>query len=283
MDFSTKLTESLGKFFLTHKVLIFSIIINVIIIYISIKALDLLYAKVQEKLKNHKSEAPILRLVPVLIKILKILILFVIIASFLQSNGYSVTSLIAGFGIVGMAVGFAAKETIANVFGSFAVIWDRVYKVGDFIRFNGMEGTVTDINFRSTKLITMDNYVINIPNNIIADSAITNITTIKARRIDMFIGIEYSTSNEKISKAVEILKTAAINNPQVEDDPLAFVSSLDDSQITLRLYVNTKTRLWAEYCLIKDAVIREIIKRFREEGIEFAFPSQTVYVQKNEN
>ena len=146
-----------------------------------------------------------------------------------------------------------------------------------------MEGTVTDINFRSTKLITMDNYVINIPNNIIADSAITNITTIKARRIDMFIGIEYSTSNEKISKAVEILKTAAINNPQVEDDPLAFVSSLDDSQITLRLYVNTKTRLWAEYCLIKDAVIREIIKRFREEGIEFAFPSQTVYVQKNEN
>ena len=283
MDFNTKAGDAAVKFFLTHKALMFSIVANVIIIYIAIKALDILYVKAQEKLKNHKNDAPILRLVPVLIKIFKILIIFLIIASFLQSNGYSVTSLIAGFGIVGMAVGFAAKETIANVFGSFAVIWDKVYKVGDFIRFNGMEGTVVDINFRSTKLVTMDNYVINIPNNIMADSAVTNITTIKARRIDMLIGIEYSTPNEKIARAVEILKAVSIDNPQVEDDPLAFVSSLDDSQITLRLYVNTKTRIWAEYCLIKDEVIREIIRRFREEGIEFAFPSQTVYVQKNEN
>ncbi len=283
MDFDSKAADAAAKFFLTHKALIFSIIVNVIIIYIAIKALDLLYTKVQDKLKNHKNEAPILRLVPVLIKVFKILIIFLIIASFLQSNGYSVTSLIAGFGIVGMTVGFAAKETIANVFGSFAVIWDKVYKVGDFIRFNGMEGTVKDINFRSTKLVTMDNYIINIPNNIMADSAITNITTIKARRIDMLIGIEYSTSNEKIARAVEILKSVSIDNPDVEDDPLAFVSSLDDSQITLRLYVNTRTKIWAEFCLIKDAVIREIIRRFREEGIEFAFPSQTVYVQKDEN
>ena len=283
MDFNSKLIDTVSKFFLTHKVLIFSIIVNVIIAYIAIKGLDLLYAKAQDKLKKHKNEAPILRIVPVCIKVLKILILFLIIAAFLQSNGYSVTSLLAGFGIIGMAVGFAAKETIANVFGSFAVIWDKVYKVGDFIRFNGMEGTVMDINFRSTKLVTMDNYIINIPNNIMADSAVTNITTIKARRIDMLVGIEYSTSNEKIARAVEILRAVAIDNPQVEDDPLAFVSSLDESQITLRLYVNTRTRIWAEYCLIKDAVIRELIRRYREEGIEFAFPSQTVYVQKNEN
>ncbi len=283
MEFNSKVADYLAKFFVTHKALVFSVIINIIIIYVSIKALDLLYWKAQERLKNHKSDAPLLRLVPVIIKIVKIVILFIIIASFLQSNGYSVTSLIAGFGIVGMAVGFAAKETIANVFGSLAVIWDRVYKVGDFIRFNGMEGTVKDINFRSTKIVTMDNYVINIPNNIMADSAITNLTTIRARRIDMLIGIEYSTPNEKIARAVEILKSVAIDNPKVEDDPLAFVSELDSSQITLRLYVNSKTRIWAEHCLIKDEVIREIVRRFREEGINFAFPSQSIYIEKNEN
>lgn len=283
MEFEKQLLENIGKFFISHRVFIFSIIVNIIVAYIALKSLDLLYIKVQEKLKNRKHEAPILRIVPVLIKIFKILILFIITASFLQSNGYSVTSLIAGFGIAGMAVGFAAKETIANVFGSFSVIWDKVYKVGDYIKFNNMEGTVADINLRSTKLITMDNYIINIPNNLMANSAITNITTIKARRIDMLIGIEYSTSNEKIARAVEILRAVAIDNPQVENDPLAFVSSLDDSQITLRLYVNTRTRIWAEFCLIKDAVIREIIRRYREERIEFAFPSQTVYVQKNEN
>ena len=112
-----------------------------------------------------------------------------------------------------------------------------------------------------------------------ANTAVLNMTPIPCRRIDMFIGIEYSTPNEKIARAVEILKQVCIDNPQVEDNALAFVSELDASQITLRLYVNVKTPVWSEYVEIKSDVIKEIVKRYREEDISFAFPSQSLYVQ----
>ena len=279
MEFDFDLIDEIGKFLITHKTLIASLIVNIILILGVSKFLDVLHRKIHEKLKTHTSDAPLLRLLPLSIKILKFILISILIISFLQTNGYSVTSVIAGFGIAGMAVGFAAKEAIANIFGSLAVISDKVYKVGDYIQFNGMEGTVTDINFRSTKISTMNNYVVNIPNNIMANTAVLNMTPIPCRRIDMFIGIEYSTPNEKIDRAVEILKQVTKENPLVEDNALAFVSDLDASQITLRLYVNTKTKIWAEYVEIKSQVIKEIVKRYREEGISFAFPSQSLYVQ----
>lgn len=279
MEFDFDLIDEIGKFLMTHKTLIASLIVNIILILVVSKFLDVLHRKIHEKLKTHTSDAPLLRLLPLSIKILKFILISILIISFLQTNGYSVTSVIAGFGIAGMAVGFAAKEAIANIFGSLAVISDKVYKVGDYIQFNGMEGTVTDINFRSTKISTMNNYVVNIPNNIMANTAVLNMTPIPCRRIDMFIGIEYSTPNEKIDRAVEILKQVTKENPLVEDNALAFVSDLDASQITLRLYVNTKTKIWAEFVEIKSQVIKEIVKRYREEGISFAFPSQSLYVQ----
>ena len=279
MEFDFDLIDEIGKFLITHKTLIASLIVNIILILGVSKFLDVLHRKIHEKLKTHTSDAPLLRLLPLSIKILKFILISILIISFLQTNGYSVTSVIAGFGIAGMAVGFAAKEAIANIFGSLAVISDKVYKVGDYIQFNGMEGTVTDINFRSTKISTMNNYVVNIPNNIMANTAVLNMTPIPCRRIDMFIGIEYSTPNEKIDRAVEILKQVTKENPLVEDNALAFVSDLDASQITLRLYVNTKTKIWAEFVEIKSQVIKEIVKRYREEGISFAFPSQSLYVQ----
>ena len=125
----------------------------------------------------------------------------------------------------------------------------------------------------------MDNFVVNIPNSIMANTAVLNMTPIPCRRIDMFVGIEYSTPNEKIDRAVEILKQVCIDHPNVENESLAFVSALDASQITLRLYVNVTTPKWAEYVEIKSQVIKEIVKRYREEGISFAFPSQSLYVQ----
>ena len=284
MEFDLEIIDLIGKFIATHKALIVSIFANILLIYLTIKGLNILQSNLTNKLKVHKSDGPLLRLLPPFIRVLKFVIVFLIIASFLQSNGYSVTSLIAGFGIAGMAVGFAAKEAIANIFGSFAVISDNVYRVGDYIQFNGMEGTVKEINFRSTKIVTMNNFIINIPNNIMANTAVLNMTPIECRRIDMFIGIEYSTPNEKISRAVEILKEVVMAHEKVENNPLAFVHELDASQITLRLYVNTKTKMWAEFVEIKSEVIKEIVKRYREEGIQFAFPSQSLYVQNvNEN
>lgn len=273
------LTEAAVKFFETHKTLLASLTVTFVLMFVVSKALDILHKKVKDKLEKHIENTPLLKLLPISIKILKFVVMFILLASFLQTNGYSVTSLIAGFGIAGMAVGFAAQESIANIFGFLEVVSDKVYNIGDYIQFNGMEGTVQEINFRSTKISTMDNYIVNIPNSIMANTAVLNMTPIPCRRIDMFIGIEYSTPNEKIDRAVEILKQVCIDHPQVENNIIAFVSSLDASQITLRLYVNVTTPIWSEFVEIKSQVIKEIVKRYRAEGIAFAFPSQSLYVQ----
>ena len=143
---------------------------------------------------------------PIITKTAKVIIVFLLLAGFLQSFGYNVSSLIAGFGITGLAVGFAAKEAIGNIFGSIGLLADRVYKVGDYIAFDGMEGTVTDVNFRSTTIVTLEGFEVNIPNNLLANNEITNVSKATQRRIDLSVDIEYGTSNEKIDRACEILK-----------------------------------------------------------------------------
>ena len=125
-----------------HLKVVISLIINLIIVIALFKAADALDRHLKNKFKHTDSQSPLLQFLPFLNKIIKGLVLFFIVASFLQSNGYSITSLIAGFGITGLAVGFAAQQTIADFFGTFTIIADKMYKPGDYIRIGEIEGTV---------------------------------------------------------------------------------------------------------------------------------------------
>ena len=175
------------------------------------------------------------------------------------------------------AVRFAAKEAIANVFGSIGLLADRVYKVGDYISFDGMEGTVTDVNFRSTTIVTLEGFEVNIPNNLLANNEITNVSKATERRIDLSVDIEYGTSNEKIDRAREILAEIATSNPEIKDGFEAIIDSMAPSSIIVRLIAYTPATAGADVRRIKSDVIREIIHRYRAEGIEFAFPSMSLY------
>jgi len=270
--------EFLGK----HSPFIMGIIINVILIIAINKLINAFGAKLSEKLREKNSSSPLLNLMPILTKIIKSIIIFMLLAGFLESFGYNVSSLIAGFGITGLAVGFAAKEAIGNIFGSVGLLSDRVYKIGDYIKFGNYEGTVEKINLRSTSIRTLDDFVINVPNNVIANEEITNVSMIHKRKIDIVVGIEYGTTNEKIDRAVEILKDIAKNDPNIIGEGLfTAIEKLDDSSINIRMFAYTKEKVWAKYKVIKGDVIRQIIHRFREEGISFAFPSTSVYIEKN--
>ena len=156
--------EPIAKFFGTHAKFIIGVIVNIILIWGTSTLIDVFSSR---RLKN--SDSPLLNLLPVLSKILKAIIIFLLLAGFLQSFGYNVTSLIAGFGITGLAVGFAAKEAIGNVFGSVGLLADRVYKIGEYIKFNGYEGTVENINLRSTTIRTLEGFIVNVPNNQLAN------------------------------------------------------------------------------------------------------------------
>ena len=275
--------NQVAQFFIKHSPFIFGVIINIVLISIICKVIDAFEIKLISKLREKNSDSPLVNLTPILTKIAKALIIFLLLAGFLQSFGYNVSSLIAGFGITGLAVGFAAKEAIGNIFGSFGLLADRVYKIGDYIKFSGLEGYVEKINLRSTSIRTLDNFVVNVPNNTIANQAITNVSQAKKRKIDIIVGIEYGTPNEKIDRAVQILREIAHDNENITGDGIfAAVEALDDSSINVRLFSYTPEVSWFKYKEIKGNVIREIIHRYRAEGISFAFPSTSVYIEKNE-
>ena len=265
------------NFLVKHADFIIGIIINLILIYVFCKLADAFNNKLEKNLFEKHPDSPLVNLMPILTRVAKVVIIFLLLAGFLQSFGYNVTSLVAGFGITGLAVGFAAKEAIGNVFGSIGLLADRVYKVGDYIAFDGYEGTVVDVNFRSTTIKTIQGFEVNIPNNLLANNEITNLTKATERRIDLTVDIEYGTSNEKIDRAYEILKEIADQNTLIKDGATSFIENMAPSSIQVRLIAYTTDGTLATATQAKSQIIRSIIHHYRAEGIEFAFPSMSLY------
>mgnify|MGYP002624452570 CR=1 FL=1 len=273
--------DKLEKVFATFKLnLILGVIINVIIIAVLFKLTEMFSTKLRERFQKEDSGFPFGTVIPIAEKVVKFLIVFIIVASFLQSQGYSLTSLIAGFGITGLAVGFAAQQTIASMFGTVAVLTDKVYRTGDYIKINNYEGTVEKINIRSTKIRTLDNFLVTIPNNIVADSIIQNVSKANKRRLDLTFGVTYDTPNEKLERAIEILKELINERHDMYKEPILAIQTLDSSSINIRMQAYIKSKAYDTFCRVRGEVYLEAVKRFRAEGINFAFPSTTVYMAK---
>ena len=260
--------------------LMFSIAVNIVIVIILFKFTDIFIKKLRNKGQDSDSKVLSGHLIPIVEKLIKFIVLFVVVASLLQSNGYSITSLIAGFGITGLAVGFAAQQTIADFFGTLTIIADKMYKIGDYIKMGDVEGTVEDINLLSTKVRTLDNYLVIVPNNNISSAVLTNISKAKKRRINEAFGVTYGTSDDKIQQAVSIIKDVCAGREDLGKDYSVFVEKLSSSSIDIRLWAYVKTGNYAKFAQVKSEVILEIVKQFRKEGIDFAFPSQSIYIEK---
>ena len=273
--------DKITKLFATFKIsMILGIIINIIIISVLFKLTDIFIKNLQKRFTANENASTISHIFPILKKIIKALIFFIITASFLQSQGYSLTSLIAGFGITGLAVGFAAQQTLASMFGSLAIVTDKVYKLGDYIKINNHEGTVESVNLRSTKIRTLDNFLVTIPNDIVADSIVENISKAEKRRIDVTFGVTYDTSDEKLHRAMDIIKHVVTERSDMYKDITVFVDKLDESSINIRLLAYAKTKAYNAFVQIRSSIYLEVVRSFRAEGIDFAFPSTTVYMAK---
>lgn len=246
-------------------------------------------AKQLNKQKDKKSnELLIFYFFPLMKRAFKVAIAIIAIILVVQNWGYSVTSLVAGFGITGLAVGFAAKDSIENVFGSIFVVADHVYKPGDWIIVDktvagsNVEGIVEDISLRSTKIRAFDNTLIIIPNNEMANATIKNVSAHKKRRIYEFIDITYDTPPEKVELAVEICRRAVREHPEMEEYQQIHFNQFASHSLKIMLYIFTKTTDWGEYLRIRQELFLRILKEFNENGIEFAFPTQTLYLNPTE-
>ena len=259
--------------------LVTAIILNIICLAILGKIIDKIANRASENLLK-ADRIQLAKMLPQLAKLVKIIIIFLAVAAFLQSQGYSVGSFLAGFGITGLAIGFAAQEAISDIFGSISVITDKVFRIGDYSAVGTEEGTVEDINFRSTRLRKLDDTVLVIPNRTVASSIIKNYAVIRNRVVDETFGVTYGTSNEKLQEAMEIIKNVALNDENVLEGFQVFIEKLNASSIDIRFIASLKTGQAVEMRKMKTTLILKVVEKFREAGIDFAFPSMSVYMEK---
>ena len=242
-------------------------IVNIVLICIIFKIINFFNRKITNQIGKRalddkkEKENPLLMLTPVLLRLLKVIVVVVLIATWLQSCGYNVTSLLAGLGITGLAIGFAAKETLGNFLGSFSIIADKVYRIGDYIRFDDKAGYVESLNLRSTSLRTVEGFLINVPNNILSNTCVTNVSLTSMYKIDIKVKIEVSSSVETVKKAVQIMQEIANNDNMIKEGAFAFVETIEDTALTLRLLGYTKFTQWREYTQQRSDMILTILEK----------------------
>jgi len=220
-----------------------------------------------------------------IIAIVKILITGVGLGAMLQVWGINVTALVASLGIGGLAFALAAKDTAANLFGSFSLLADKSIRIGEWIKVNGVEGTVETIGMRTTKIRSFQKSLITVPNHIVANNPIENFSRRGIRRIKMHIGLTYDTSSEQITKIMADIKAMLQNHEGISQSDSLMVNfdTFGDSSLNIFIYTFTKTANWAKYLEIREDVNLQIMKIVEENGSAFAFPSQSIYVEQLPN
>lgn len=223
------------------------------------------------------------QLVPLISKSLKIFIFVVGFASIIKNLGYSISGILAGLGIGGIAIAMAAKDSLSNIFGSITIFLDNPFQVGDWIKAGDVEGTVESIGFRSTKLRTFYKTQISIPNNKIANITIDNFSRMHMRRISMTIGFTYETTADEMEKAIAKIKEVLKTHPGVyKDFFLVNFTEFGPSSLDVMLYYFANTVVWADYLQIRQEVNLAIMRVLKEVGVEFAFKSMSIYLRGSE-
>jgi len=203
-------------------------------------------------------------------------ILGIIIA--LNNAGYDVGALLAGLGIGGLALAMAAKDSVSNIFGGFTIFTDKPFKINDRIRIGSYDGTVVEIGLRSFRLQTLDGTVVTIPNSQITGSMVENVTLEPARKILMNLGLTYDTTPEQMQLAMDILRSIAEKQEGLtQDTKIAFTDYGDFSLGILFIYYIKKE---ADILGVRTSINLEILKQFNENKLNFAFPTQTIQVEK---
>ncbi|MFC1891978.1 mechanosensitive ion channel family protein [Thermodesulfobacteriota bacterium] len=220
-------------------------------------------------------------LVPVVRKTLRITIVILVLVQIAQIlSDKPITSIIAGLGIGGLAIALAAQDSIKNFFGSIVLFTDKPFEIGDRLIVDGHDGPVEQVGLRSTRIRTLDGHLITIPNGELANKTIQNIGRRPYIKRIANITITYDTPPEKVDKAIEILKELLENHEGMHEDfpPRVFFNNFNsDSLNLLVMYWYHPPEYW-DYMAYSEKINKEILYRFNEEGIDFAFPSQTVYL-----
>ena len=225
------------------------------------------------------------QLVPLVRKTMRVFVV-VVAALFIAQNifRWNIGALIAGLGIGGLAFALAAKDMIANLFGSITIFADRPFQIGERIKVSGYDGTVEEVGFRSTKIRARSGHLVTIPNSVIANEAVENVSRRPFLKRVLNVTITYDTPPDKVSRAVEIIREmldARMEHFAEDKPPQAYFSDFNAGSLNIVVYYWFVPPEWWEYLALNHDFNMELLQRYNDEGIEFAFPTQTIYVKQD--
>lgn len=223
-------------------------------------------------------------LVPMLRKSLKIIVSIMGLAFLTETFNWPLSKVLAGLGIGGLAFGFAARETIQNFFGSLTVLLDRPFQIGDWIKVEGVEGTVESVGFRSTRVRTFYNSLITVPNIAMLTAKVDNMGARRYRRIKAMLSLTYDTPPEKIDAFCEGIRALIRRHPYTRKDYYhVYFNQFADASLNVLLYCFHECPDWATELRERHRLFNDILRLAQRIGVEFAFPTQTLHmVQETE-
>ncbi len=248
--------------------------------FLALYRAEIIFTKIIEKIFVKKNITVGLGYIPFFNKFIKFLVIIFGLIFLLQEWGYNIGAIITGLGIGGLAVALAARETLANFFGSLTILFDKPFQIGDWIVIGNIEGTVEDIGFRSTKIRTFAQALVTVPNSKVASEEIINWSKMGKRRIKFMLGVKYSTPVEKVKKAVNEIRKMLLEHPEIHKQTVfVYFNEFGESSLNIFLYFFTKTTNWQKYLEVREDVLIKIIEILNSLEIEIAFPSQSVYFE----
>ena len=254
-------------------------LLTAIVAFVLVKLVDVFIAFLRPRIAESESRLDD-QLLPVLSGALKAFILVIVAVLILQNSGYSISGLLAGLGLGGLAVALALQPTLANVFAAITIFVDRPFHIGDGVSVAGVSGSIESIGLRSTRMRTPEGTLVTLPNSTIVNAHIDNLQVRPTRRTNFTIGVTYDTSSEKLKKSVAILRDVMDQHAGTETSRAHF-KSYGESALILDVAHWCKYLDYSEYLSCMEEINFEIKRRFEDEDIEMAYPTQTVHlVQK---
>ncbi len=249
--------------------------------YMAIKLVDTLVGYWQSRTASETDRHFDEMLFPFLRKALKAFIFLVAVLITAQNLGLNITGLLASLSVGGLALGLGAQDTLGNMFGAVSIFLDKPFRIGDQIQLGGVTGFVESIGMRSTRLRNLEGHLVTIPNKQMGTATIVNISRRPNIKTELNLGLTQTTSQAKLKRALALLEEVYRKHPKTHDVWISFNKFTDS---TLNLYV---IHWWMgdemkDYLAGMQELNLAIKERFEQEHIEFAFPTQTLYVKQEQ-
>lgn len=212
-------------------------------------------------------------------KLLKSVLVVIAALTLLSNVGVNITALLGSVSVLGLALGLAAQDTVSNLFGTVAVFVDKPFKVGDRIQISGgVDGTVEEMGLRATRVRSLDGFLITVPNKAVGNNTVTNITARPTIRTVLNYGLTYNTPAAQVRRASQLLREI-FGGHRLTKDVFVTFNRFDASSLNIEVILLMGTTDWKVYTAELEELNLQVKERFDAERLEFAFPTQTVYLR----